>query len=78
MTKDEIEKLILDNMNIAYKLSWKYYKKFRLLVEFEELNGIANLGLVKAANTFNHLKKWLNEIKELINVVNADNVKSYT
>lgn len=58
MTKDEIEKLILDNMNIAYKLSWKYYKKFRLLVEFEELNGIANLGLVKAANTFNHLKKY--------------------
>ena len=58
MTKDEIDKLILDNVNIAYKISWNYYRKFRDIVEFEELKSVASLGLVKAANTFNKLKKY--------------------
>lgn len=52
MTKD-VNKLIEDNIKIAHKLAWEYYKKFNGIIEFEELQSISFLGLTKAANTFN-------------------------
>ena len=52
MTNDT-NKLIEDNMNIAYKLAWQYYNKFNKRIEFEELQSISFLGLTKAAKTFN-------------------------
>lgn len=52
MTTDE-EKLIMDNLNLAYDLAWKYFNKCGKLIEFEELKSISLLGLTKAAKTFN-------------------------
>lgn len=46
------EKLILDNMKLAYDLAWKYFIKFQMKFELEELQSLALLGLTKAANTF--------------------------
>lgn len=51
MTTDE-EKLVLDNMNLAYDLAWKYHQKFYSKFELEELQSIALLGLTKAGKTF--------------------------
>ena len=52
MTTDE-EKLVTDNLGLAYELAWKYYMKFNGLYELDELQSVAFLGLTKAANTFN-------------------------
>ena len=45
--------LILDNMNLAYDLAWKYYNKFNRRFELEEIQSTALLGLTKAAKTYN-------------------------
>lgn len=52
MNTDE-EKLILDNMNLAYDIAWKYNKKFNTLIQLDELQSLALLGLTKAAKTYN-------------------------
>lgn len=52
MNTDE-EKLVLDNMGLAYELAWKYNKKFNSLIPLDELQSLAFLGLTKAAKTFN-------------------------
>lgn len=52
MTTDE-ENFYMDNINIAYQLAWKYYKKFRGYIDIEELKSICLLGLVKAVKSFN-------------------------
>ena len=52
MTTDE-EKLVNDNINLAYKLAWKYYTSYNYKYELEELQSICNIGLVLAAKTFN-------------------------
>lgn len=46
------EKLVIDNMNLAYDLAWKYYKKFQYFISIEDLQSISMLGLVKASKTF--------------------------
>ena len=51
MATDE-EKLVTDNLGLAYELSWKYYMKFNGLYELDELQSVAFLGLTKAAKTF--------------------------
>lgn len=53
MNTDE-EKLILDNMGIAYDIAWKYKKKFYDLISMDDLQSLAFLGLTKAAKTFNN------------------------
>ena len=52
MTTDE-ENFYMDNINLAYKLAWKYHKKFRGYIDIEELKSICLLGLAKAVKTFN-------------------------
>ena len=56
MNKEEINKLIEDNINIAYELTHKYYEMTKGKLTFDELNSICNYGLVKAANTYNQNK----------------------
>jgi RNA polymerase sigma factor (sigma-70 family) len=51
MNTDE-EKLILDNMNLAYDIAWKYNKKFNNIIPLDELQSLSFLGLTKAAKTF--------------------------
>lgn len=58
MTKDEINKLIEDNINIAYKIVWEFNNKLKGLIEYEELVSIALFGLTKAANTFDKDKNF--------------------
>lgn len=48
----EKEKLVVDNIKIAYKLSFLYFKKFGGSYELDDLKSTAYIGLVKAANTF--------------------------
>ena len=52
MNTDE-ERLVLDNMGIAYELAWKYNRKLNNSIDIDELQSIAFLGLTKAAKTFN-------------------------
>ena len=52
MTNDT-NRLIEDNINIAYNLSWQYYNKFDRKIELDELQSLSFLGLTKAAKTFN-------------------------
>ena len=56
MTKDEIDKLILDNMNFAYYIAHKYKQKVSKYLDFEDLVSICIIGLVKSANTFDNAK----------------------
>lgn len=57
-TKDNIEKLIVENEKIAYDLAWQFNKKLNGIIELDDLVGLAKLGLVKAANTFNMSKNF--------------------
>ena len=52
MNTDE-EKLILDNMGIAYDIAWKYNKKLNNIISIDELQSLALFGLTKAAKTYN-------------------------
>lgn len=51
----EQEKLVIENMKLAYFAANKYYLKFGL--EQEEATSLAFLGLVKAATIFDETKK---------------------
>lgn len=51
----EQEKLVIENMKLAYFAANKYYLKFGL--EQEEAISLAFLGLVKAATIFDEMKK---------------------
>lgn len=51
----EAEKLVVDNLKIAYYIANKYYLKFGL--EQEDAVSLAFLGLVKAATIFDEAKK---------------------
>ena len=52
MTKEEINNLILDNLELAYSLANKYRKKIHNLIEYEDLKSTSMLALVKAANIY--------------------------
>lgn len=52
MTKEEVDELILENMNLVYKISHKIHSRFKKLIDLDDIIGIASIGLVKAANTF--------------------------
>ena len=58
MTKDEINNLVIENINLCYDISWKYYKKYNNILDFDDIVSICNLGLVKAANTYNSSKGY--------------------
>jgi len=45
--------LILDNINLAYDVAWKYYNKFQHKIPIDELQSICLLGLTKAGKTYN-------------------------
>lgn len=47
------EDLVLNNLNLAYKVAYKYSIKFGNLVELEELQSLCFIGLTKAAKNFN-------------------------
>lgn len=51
MTTDE-EKLVTDNMNLAYRIAWAYNRKFSNSIEFDDIKSLCLLGLTKAAKTF--------------------------
>ena len=42
MSTDE-ERLVTDNINLAYKIAWLYYKKSNFRFELEELQSVALL-----------------------------------
>lgn len=52
MTTEE-EKLVTDNMKLAYDLAWKFNNKLRGLIELQDLQSICFLGLCRAAQTYN-------------------------
>ena len=52
MSTDE-EKLVVDNMKLAYNIAWQYNKKMQGIIPLDELQSLAFLGLTKAAKTFN-------------------------
>lgn len=52
MTKEEINNLILNNLDLAYSLANKYIKKIHNLIEYDDIKSIAILALVKSANTY--------------------------
>lgn len=51
MTTDE-ENLVTNNINMAYDLAWKYYKKFQGYIKLEDLQSSCLYGLTKAAKTY--------------------------
>jgi len=52
MTTDE-ENFYMDNINIAYKLAWKYHSIFKGNIDIDELKSIALFALTKSVKTFN-------------------------
>lgn len=42
-----------ENIQLAYKLAWEYFNKFKTSIELEELQAISLLGLTKAAKSYN-------------------------
>lgn len=52
--RDAKEKLVLDNMRLAYKLALYYYRKFSGVYELDDLRSVSFIGLLNAANTFNN------------------------
>lgn len=55
---NEQEQLVLDNINLANNIAWKYSKILYKQMEFEEIQAIAYLGLVKSAKTFDKDKNF--------------------
>lgn len=53
---NENNKLIEENINLAYKVAIIYKKKFGNFMELEELQSLCFLGLTKAANTYDYSK----------------------
>lgn len=51
MTNDEF---VIDNIKLAYKIAREYYKKFNCKVEYEDLQSISYIGLVKAAQKYDY------------------------
>jgi len=53
----EPEDFIKTNINLAHKVAWKYYlhikKDDRIKFDFEDIRGIAYIGLIKAYQKFN-------------------------
>lgn len=56
MINDE-KKLVEDNMRLAYKLAYDYYKKLGGYIELEELQSICFLALTKAVKSFDKERK---------------------
>lgn len=54
----EENELIVNNIGLAYELAIKYYNKIQHIIELDELQSIAFLGLVKAGKTFNKNLKF--------------------
>lgn len=52
MTTNE-ENLVVDNINMAYDIAWKFYKKFSSCADYDDFKSEALVGLTKAAKTFN-------------------------
>ena len=50
---DTDDELVINNMKLAYKLSYDLYKKYRLYlnIELEDIQSLCFLGLVKASKT---------------------------
>lgn len=55
-TQENINKLVLDNKGLAYKVLWRYYSKLSGYIEFEDAEGLVLEGLVQAAKTFDASK----------------------
>ena len=55
---NEKQELVDKNLKLAYKIAWEYNIKLRGHIELEELQSLAFLGLVKAANTFDISKNF--------------------
>ena len=55
MTRDE---LITSNIKLAYKLAGNLYRKHGGKVDYEDIQGLCMLGLVKAADSFQENKKY--------------------
>lgn len=55
MTNDDMS-LVIDNINLAYTVAWKYKLKLGDSIELEELQSICFLGLVKASKSFDTSK----------------------
>lgn len=49
--------LILNNMNLAYKVAWKYYNKLNGFIELEEIQSLCYIGLIKASKLFDETKE---------------------
>lgn len=52
-TKTAMQDMVLENMRLAHKIAWDFHG---CGIEQEELEGLALLGLVKAASAFNESK----------------------
>lgn len=52
-TKVAMQDVVLENMRLAYKIAWDFHG---CGIEQEELEGLASLGLVKAASAFDKSK----------------------
>lgn len=52
MTTNE-QNLVVNNLNMAHDIAWRYYKKFSTYADYEDFKSEALLGLTKAAKTFN-------------------------
>lgn len=82
MTNDSEEKLVTDNINLAYKVASTYYKRLGGYYEFDELVSLCFLGLVKASKLFNPdldfqfstyaYKAMENEIIRFVNKTNSN------
>lgn len=56
MTTNEND-LVVNNINLAYKIAYKYYQKLNGFIELEELQSLCFLGLSKASKMFDKDKK---------------------
>ncbi len=58
ITQDEINKLIEDNIKLAYAVFWKYYPIVRNNIEIDDGISMCFEGLIQAANTYNSSKGY--------------------
>lgn len=50
--------LVLSNLNLAYKISWDYFKKLNGFIEYDDILSIAYIGLIKASGNFDKEKNF--------------------
>jgi RNA polymerase sporulation-specific sigma factor len=55
---DDKDKLINDNIKLAYKIAYKYYTRLNNMVELEDLQSLSFIGLTKAAQSFDTNKNF--------------------